>query len=120
MLKLASSAWPGLLDDDAPPPSTPERRDCVRWLYFAVTKLHPAVLDAFLVKDDAAAFADARRVFLGHVRELETALAGRTHLLGERATPADAKMCEVLAWAQSIGLLGSEGKLSAYVRRCLA
>lgn len=121
MLKLASSAWPALLDDDdAPPPSTPERRDCVRWLYFAVTRLQPAVLDAFLVKDDAAAFAKARKAFLGHVRELEKALEGRLHLLGERPTPADAKMGEVLAWAQSLGLLPSGGKLAAYVRRCVA
>jgi glutathione S-transferase len=121
MQKLASSAWPNLLDDDdAPPPSTPERRDCVRWLYFAVTRLQPSVLEAFLARDDAPAFESARKTFLAHVREVERALEGRLHLLGDRPTPADAKMGAVLAWAQSLGLIGGEGKLAQYVKRCLA
>ena len=119
MTKTDSSVWTKLkVDEDAPPPSTPERRDYVRWLFFAVTKLQPSVLEAFIAKDDAPAFEKARQVFLGYARELETALEGRMHLLGETRTAADAKMGAVLAWAESIGLLPADAKLSAYARRC--
>jgi glutathione S-transferase len=119
MTKLGASAGTTRLrHDDAPPPSSRERRDYVRWLYFAITKLQPCVLEALLVKDDARAFAKARENFLSHAREIEAALEGRAHLLGEKLTAADEKMAEVLAWAESLGLLGPGEKLRAYARRC--
>jgi glutathione S-transferase len=118
MTQPAATSWTTLLDDEhSPPPSTPERRDCLKWLFFAVTRLQPAVLEAFMARGDEDAFARARVAFEAHARTLEEALSDRTCLVGDAPTGADVKVCAVLAWAASFGLLAPDAKLVAYARR---
>ena len=118
MTQPALSPWSVVLDDEhAPPPSTPERREYLSWLFFAVTKLQPSVLEAFMSRDDAAAFAHARAAFESHARVVEDAIAARTHLVGEQPTAADVKVGTVLAWAASMGLLDRSPRLRDYAQR---
>jgi glutathione S-transferase len=118
MTQPASSQWSVVLDDEhAPPPSTPERREYLSWLFFAVTKLQPSVLEAFMVRDNASAFAHARAAFESHLHVLEEALAARSHLLGELRTAADVKVGAVLSWAASMGLLDCSPQLREYAKR---
>jgi glutathione S-transferase len=118
MTQPAPTSWSTALDDEhSPPPSTPERRDYLKWLFFAVTRLQPAVLEAFIARGDDDAFARARTAFEAHARTLEEALADRSCLVGDQPTAADVKVSTVLAWAASFGLLAPEAKLAAYARR---
>ncbi len=118
MTNTAPTSWPTLLDDDhAPPPSTPERRDYLKWLFFAVTRLQPAVLEALMARGDDEAFARARSSFETHARALEAALDGRAFLVGDVQTAADVKVAQVLVWAASVGVLPSDAPLAVYARR---
>jgi glutathione S-transferase len=118
MTQPAATSWQTLLDDECSPPrSTPERRDYLKWLFFAVTRLQPAVLEAFMARGDEEAFARARVAFEAHARTLEAALSGRSCLIGEHPTAADVKVSTVLAWAESFGLLAPHAELAAYARR---
>jgi glutathione S-transferase len=118
LMTLASSPWSVVLDDEhAPPPSTPERQEYLSWLFFAVTKLQPSVLEAFLVRDDADAFAHARAAFEAYARVVEDALAARSHLVGALRTAADVKVATVLVWAASMGLLDASPRLREYAKR---
>jgi glutathione S-transferase len=114
----ASSPWSVVLDDEnAPPPSTPERREYLSWLFFAVTKLQPSVLEAFMARDDEDAFKHARTAFEAHARVVEEALASREHLVGQLMTAADVKVGTVLAWAAQMGLLDKSPRLRDYAQR---
>jgi glutathione S-transferase len=118
MASPAAANWSVVLDDEnAPPSSTPERREYLGWLFFAVTKLQPAVLEAFMARGSPAAFKRARAAFDVHAKELERALSGRHVLVGEVATAADKKVASVLAWAASLGLLERYTRLRDHAHR---
>src|SRR5579859_6921263 len=83
MASPAGASWSVVLDDEhAPPSSTPERREYLSWLFFAVTKLQPAVLEVFMARGNAAATRRARAAFDVHAKEIEKALSSRQVLVG--------------------------------------
>jgi glutathione S-transferase len=118
MASPAGASWSVVLDDEhAPPSSTPERREYLSWLFFAVTKLQPAVLEVFMCRGNSSATKRARAAFDVHAKEIEKALSRRQVLVGDVATAADKKIASVLAWAASLGLLERYPRLRDHAHR---
>ncbi len=79
----------------APPPGHPDRYRLQDWLSFVGTEIHKAFLfPTFWYKDDAAKAAARERIGK-NVSVAADHLAGRSYLVGDRFTVADA----YLAWA---------------------
>jgi glutathione S-transferase len=87
----------------APPPDDPDRYRLQEWLSFVGTEIHKAFLfPTFWYKDDAAK-ASARERIGRNLSVAASHLEGRSYLVGQRFTVADA----YLAW--SLLLLGRGG-----------
>jgi glutathione S-transferase len=87
----------------APPPGDPDRYRLQEWLSFVGTEIHKAFLfPTFWYKDDAAK-ASARERIGRNLSVAASHLEGRSYLVGQRFTVADA----YLAW--SLLLLGRGG-----------
>lgn len=112
--------WAAVLDERlAPPPGAPERADYVRWLVLATTALQPAVVEAMLAREtgNEAALAMATEAFARHAGEVERALDGRGHLVGDTLTAADLIVGSVVSWAASLGLVEPSAKVAEYAKK---
>ncbi|MCO6389478.1 glutathione S-transferase [Aliihoeflea aestuarii] len=105
----------------APAPGSPERGTYYRWLFFGGSVFEPALLEKMMRKDAEplpkvsvgwGSYDDA-------LRTVETGLAGRTYLVGDRFSAADVYMGAMLAWTMSFGAPGlkESNAISAYVAR---
>jgi glutathione S-transferase len=92
----------GPRDDD-------ERREILRWLFWDNHKLTSYTatyryLRTFTTDPDPAVLAFMRGRCEGAWRVLDTHLAGRTHVAGDRVTIADLSLCSYLFWSDEIGV----------------
>jgi len=96
-----------------PPPGSPERGACYRWVLFAA-----GPLEAFITARRHGALAPSTEAGYGNeadlMRTLEGALAGRTHLVGDRFTVADLYMAALLGYYMRIGELAPTPLFEAY------
>ncbi len=96
-----------------PPPGSPGRGACYRWVLFAA-----GPLEAFITARRHGALAPSREAGYGNeadlMRTLEGALAGRTHLVGDRFTVADLYMAALLGYYMRIGELAPTPLFETY------
>ena len=96
-----------------PPPGSPARGECYRWVLFAA-----GPLESFISARRHGALAPAREAGYGSeadlMRTLEGALAGRRYLVGDRFSVADLYMAAVLGYYMRIGELESRPVFEAY------
>lgn len=101
-----------------PPAGTLERYRAIEWLTFISSELHKGFSPLF----NAALPAEAKQVFVERLEKrfayLDAQLAGKTWLMGDRFTVADAYAYTVLNWSKGLKLdLDRWANLSAYVKR---
>lgn len=105
----------------APKSGTIERARLQEWLNFISTELHKPIGSMFNPAQTAewkAAMVALAERRLGFV---EAALAGKTYLLGETFSVADAYLFTVLNWLQHVGMdIARWPNLAAYVGRVAA
>jgi glutathione S-transferase len=115
---IADKAGMGL----APARDSAERYKLLEWLNYITTELHKNLGPMFspVLKDDAKAFFKDRA--MGKFTYLETALAGRDHLMGKQFTVADGYLFTMLMWATDrLGFdLSAMPNLVAYKARIAA
>ena len=96
-----------------PPPGSPGRGACYRWMLFAA-----GPLESFITARRHGALAPSAEAGYGNeadlMRTLEGALAGRTHLVGERFTVADLYMAALLGYYMRVGELAPTPVFEAY------
>ncbi len=112
----------------APPLGTPARGLYYQWIHYAMSGLEPPAVTIFMhtiQKPEAeripALVTEAKKQLAASLRVVDRALAGRTHILGDQFTAADVMIGSTLAWAQMMGLLGSDLQaIPAYMGRLAA
>ncbi len=96
-----------------PPPGTAARGACYRWVLFAA-----GPLESFITARRHGALAPAREAGYGNeadlMRTVESALAGRRYLVGDRFSVADLYMAALLGYYMRIGELESGPVFEAY------
>jgi len=90
-------------------PATAERREVLRWLLFDNHKLTSYTatcrfLRTFAKDPDPAVQAEFRRRAEAAWSILNTHLAGRRYVVGDRLTIADLSLCGYLYWPEEIGV----------------
>jgi glutathione S-transferase len=102
----------------APKPGTIERYRLEEWLSFTSSEIHKSFSPLF---NPAAApdwKAGSTAALTRRLDWLGPQLKGRTHLLGDRFTAADAYLFVTLSWSSHVGVdLGKWPTLAAYVER---
>jgi len=88
-----------------PAAATIERANCLRWLSFAASVLHPAFGRVFVPRrytlaegQDAAVRAAAERDIDTHFRTLSQALGDKPYILGAQPSIADFLLTAMLGW----------------------
>jgi glutathione S-transferase len=112
----------------APPLGTPARGLYYQWIHYAMSGLEPPAVTIFqhtIQKPEAeripALVTEAKKQLAASLRVVDRALAGRTNILGDQFTAADVMIGSTLAWAQMMGLLGSDLQaIPAYLGRLAA
>ena len=102
----------------APPAGTFERYRLMEWLSFINSEVHKAFSPMF--RDDASEDTKqfARKNLLGRLDYLERVIGGRSFLMGEQFTVADAYLFTVLSWGSHVNLdLGKWPALQRHVER---
>jgi glutathione S-transferase len=94
----------------APAVDSANRKSYVSWLFRAVSKLEPAILDASLGRKDG------REKLEEEGRAISQSLADKDYLIGS-FTAADVMVGSMLASARALDLLADSPKLDAYVER---
>ncbi|MBN8790922.1 MAG: glutathione S-transferase family protein [Stenotrophomonas nitritireducens] len=96
-----------------PPPGSPERGACYRWMLFAA-----GPLESFITARRHGALAPPVEAGYGNeadlMRTLEGAVAGRKHLVGDRFTVADLYLAALLGYYMRIGELAPTPAFEAY------
>ncbi len=96
-----------------PPPGSPARGECYRWVLFAA-----GPLESFISARRHGALAPAREAGYGSeadlMRTLEGALAGRRYLVGDRFSVADLYMAALLGYYMRMGELEPRPAFEAY------
>lgn len=108
------------------PPEGDDRSLVMSWVVSALNSIEPFLMNVaeveYFTEDEAQQKARRPTVLeIAHIRlaQLETALGGRTWLVGDAFTIADLMMGSVLRIAKRLGLLEDHSGLSAYHDRCL-
>lgn len=103
----------------APPAGTPERYRLQEWLNFVASELHKMFSPwLFHPEHGERAQAAARERIAGRFAYLDRHLAGRTYLLGEQFSAADAYCFTIVRWAPLVQVpLAPYEHLQAYMRR---
>lgn len=109
------------------PADLAEEGELLRWTFWAVTECEKDALTVLMHrvampadKRNPALAAQAERALARPLAVLETHLAARPYLLGERFTAADVNVASVLAWAQTSGeLMDAHPNLASWLQRCL-
>jgi glutathione S-transferase len=102
----------------APKPGTIERYRMEEWLNFTSSEIHKSFSPLFNPTAAADWKAGSRAALTRRLDWLDPQLKGRTHLLGDRFTAADAFLFVTLSWSGHVGIdLGKWPSLAAYVER---
>jgi len=101
----------------APPPGKLDRYRVQEWLSFVGTELHKAFLFPMFWYANDAAKASARERIDGNVAVVAAHLDGRSFLVGERFTVADAHLTWALLLLRFSGIDLSAPSLVAYLER---
>jgi len=108
----------------APPLGSPARGYYYQWLIYSMATAEPAVLKVFLntvmlpeAKRSVAAADEGRAQWAAVARVLESALEGKSFLLGEQFSAADVMIGSIAGWASSMKLLEGFPQLQKYVAR---
>lgn len=105
----------------APPAGTMERYRLMEWLNFISTELHKgfgALFNPQAPEEWKTAVKAQLAQRIGHVSQR---LAGKTYIMGDDFTVADAYLFTVLGWSQYVGLdLSPWPMLAAYLGRVAA
>ena len=109
----------------APPAGTPARGLYYQWIHYAMSGLEPPAVAIFLntiMKPEAernpAIVAEAKLTLGKALRVVEQAVTGRTFILGTEFSTADVMIGSTLAWAQMMGMIGSDlPAVAAYLGR---
>ncbi|MCI0573211.1 MAG: glutathione transferase GstA [Myxococcaceae bacterium] len=102
----------------APPNGTMERYRLQEWLNFIATELHKGFGTLFKRNLPAEQKEAARENLSRRLEWLDTQLKGRTFLLGEQFTVADAYLFTVLNWAGFVDVdLSRHAEVQAYAGR---
>ena len=102
----------------APARDSAERYKLLEWLNYITTELHKNIgpLYSPVLDDNAKAFFKDR--VMGKLKHIDSELAGRDYLMGERFCVADAYLFTVTNWTTPVGLDVSDLKnLAAYRAR---
>lgn len=110
----------------APAVGTPARGRYYQWLVYSVATLEPPVLQVFMhqirlpeAERSAKLLEEGKKKFAEVARVLNNAVRGKTFLLGDQFSAADAMIASTLAWARAMGLVNGYPELEAYVQRCV-
>lgn len=99
----------------APRSGTIERYRVEEWLNFTSSEIHKSFTPLFMPGTGAEWKSGATGMLARRFDWLDKQLAGRTHLVGERFTVADAYLFVTLSWCGHVGIeLGKWPALSAY------
>lgn len=100
----------------APSPTSAERGDFLRWLFFAGSVVEPCLGERFF-KWDLPAASVAWGSYARMERTLTTAFEAGPWLLGERFTLADVAVGAGVRFGVNFGAIPKEGALGEYVQR---
>lgn len=101
----------------APKPGTPERALYYQWAFFALTSFEPPVFEVLDEKQGRRPAGSARARAIRGLNVLESALAGRSFLLGENFSAADVLVGSVVSVARVCGLTTEFPNVQAYGER---
>ena len=105
----------------APPAGTMDRYRLQEWLNFIATELHKGFSPLFNPKAPDDWKSIVRELLNKRLEIVARQLEGRSYLMGEAFTVADAYLYTVLSWAKHVKLdLSSLPMLSAYIDRVTA
>ena len=105
----------------APPAGTIDRYHLQEWLNFISTELHKGFSPLFNPKAPDDWKSIVRELLNKRLEIVARQLEGRSYLMGEAFTVADAYLYTVLSWAKHVKLdLSSLPMLSAYIDRVTA
>lgn len=111
----------------APPPESPARGPYYQWLFYAMATVEPPVVEVFLntvmlpeAKRSDSAAEQGRKRWAEVARVIETALEGRTFLLGDPFTAADVMIGSIVSWAGFMKLLEGFPGLQKYSARLVS
>ena len=85
-----------------PPPGTPDRYDQMEWLTFVSSELHKGLGGLFNPKANDDMKKVLKDKLAPRLAWLDKTLAGRTWLMGDRFTAADAYAYTILRWADPL------------------
>jgi glutathione S-transferase len=105
-----------------PAPGGRERFEVLQWLTFVATELHKGFSPWMFLKETADSTRQAVRSKLKlRFADLDTRLAGRQWLVGDRFTVADAYAFTIMSWAPMIGMsLAAWPNIVAHMERVRA
>lgn len=109
------------------PSSLEEEALAWQWSFWGMTEIETPLLSALRnravypeEKRDPQAAAAAEAALQAPLKVLDGALAGRSHLLGERFTIADLNLAGILAWARPAGIdFAAMPRAAAWLKTCL-
>ena len=105
----------------APAAGTMERYRLMEWLNFITSELHKSFSPLFMPSIPAPVATVFRDRLLERFRWVDAQLAGRSYLMGETFTVADAYLFTVASWCSYVGLdIASLANLQAFVARVAA
>ncbi len=101
----------------APKPGTPERGQYYQWAFFALTSLEPPVFEALDEKQGRRPAGSARERATRALRVLESAISGRSFLVGDHFSAADILVGTVVSVARVCGLTTEFPGIQTYGER---
>jgi glutathione S-transferase len=108
----------------APAIGTPERGLYYQWLVYSMATMEPPVLKVFLntrmlpeAERSPAAVEEGKTQWARVARTLDTALAGKQFIVGDRLTAADVMVASIAGWARVLGLVDGFPVLQQYLAR---
>ncbi len=105
----------------APEAGTMERYRLQEWLTFIGTELHKSFSPLFNKAASDEVKNNARNMLTKRLSYVETQLANKPYLLGDRFTVADAYLFVVVSWSGHVGLdLSQFPKINEYTARIAA
>ncbi|MBI3478893.1 MAG: glutathione transferase GstA [Nitrosomonadales bacterium] len=105
----------------APQCGTMERYHLQEWLTFISSEIHKSFSPFFKKDATEDVKSNARNHLILRLAHVETQLANKPYLMGDRFTVADAYLFVVVGWSRNVGFdLGAFPKIQEYLARIAA